>query len=309
MLFKNNVLSYAPFYADKKLTVEAVGDLCHHTPKAVTRTESWITDKLGYRNDVFVEQPDILFIGDSFVAGSSLSQDKTITNRLKSKLGNKQTVYNLAPCTFSQFIYYLKAGVIKKPKVLIFSIVERNVPANIASFKENKLRTKAIHVLQTGGLNMYIDKALKLYSLKWLQARMRGYTGEGFSAVGDSAMCFAQGKTQKHNPNDLAASLSVLKSYQDFCKAEGIRFIFMPMPDKESVYYELVPFAKQPDYLLQLDAMLQLEKIETIPTLKIYNNYRQANNTLLYHTDDTHWNATATDLIAGEIAKQLQSAR
>ena len=305
LLFRYNIFSYAPFYPDKKITTYSVGDLCHHTNKAVLKHESWITDKLGYRNDEFIEQPDILFIGDSFVAGSSLSQDETIFNRLKSKLNNRKKVYNLAPCAFSKFIYYLKAGIIKKPKLIIFSGVERNVPVSISSFNEYKIRTLGINVLKIGEMNMYIDKSLKLYSLNWFQARVRGFKGEGIPAADDSSMYFEQGKTQKHNPNDLSITASVIKSYKDFCHKQGIRFIFMPMPDKETVYYELVPFSKQSEYLFRLDSLLRRENIETINTLGIYNNYRKTHQSILYHTDDTHWNVKATDLIATQIAKQL----
>jgi len=48
------------------------------------KRENWITDKLGYRNDTFVQEADILFIGDSFIAGSGLSQDQTISSKVKT---------------------------------------------------------------------------------------------------------------------------------------------------------------------------------------------------------------------------------
>jgi hypothetical protein len=81
----------------------------------------------------------------------------------------------------------------------------------------------------------------------------------------------------------------------------------MPMPDKETVYYELVPFKEQPAYLHRLDSMLTAAGVRTIPTLDIYNEYRKTNSSLLYHLDDTHWNPNATTLISREIVRTLST--
>ena len=88
----------------------------------------------------------------------------------------------------------------------------------------------------------------------------------------------------------------------------GIDFLFLPMPDKETVYFELVPFIKQPNYLFKLDSILTNSNVATINTLKIYNEFRKENKSLLYHFDDTHWNSNATEIIANEITK-IQKAR
>ena len=79
-------------------------------------------------------------------------------------------------------------------------------------------------------------------------------------------------------------------------------FLYVPMPNKESVYYDFIPLNKQPDYLFKLDSILKEANVSTINTLEIYNNYRKINSALLYHLDDTHWNSKATDLVSKEIA-------
>ena len=78
------------------------------------------------------------------------------------------------------------------------------------------------------------------------------------------------------------------------------------MPDKESVYYELVPFESQPEYLHKLDSLLTSVGVPVIPTLKIYNEYRAKTDTLLYYPDDTHWNPVATSVMAGKVAEWYQ---
>jgi hypothetical protein len=114
------------------------------------------------------------------------------------------------------------------------------------------------------------------------------------------------GTSQKHQKDDLANTVNILISYKKYCDSLGIKFIFMPMPDKETVYYELVPFDEQPDYLNKLDSILNISGVSTINTLKIYNDYRKTNDNLLYHLDDSHWNSNATEIIALEI---IQKAR
>src|SRR6187399_1078878 len=84
--FATKIPHISTFYPDSKTFINATGELCHHTDKAIVKQELWITDKLGCRNDEFVEEADILFIGDSFLAGSGLNQNEILPNKLKSKL-------------------------------------------------------------------------------------------------------------------------------------------------------------------------------------------------------------------------------
>lgn len=303
--FASRVPHKNQFYPNSVTFMNAVGDLCHHTNKAIIKSEFWITDKLGFRNNEFIDKADVLLIGDSFISGCSLSQDETITNKVNSKVKNNIRVYNMAPSSFSKFIYYLKTGVIKKPKIIIFSIVEREIPKPINSIKKSKIK-KIIHeIIEFSNINVYIDKAFKLNSIKWLKSRINNSKGFGIPAKGDSNMFFLQGLNQKHKEGDLQITVNNLKLYKKYCDSLNIKFIYMPMPDKETLYYELVPFNKQPNYLFQLDSLLNFEGISTINTLKIYNEYKKTHSNLLYHLDDTHWNSNATELISNEIVRLI----
>ena len=74
--FVTRIPRVGDFYPNINLTVNAVGDLCHHTDNEIVKLETLKTDRIGYRNDVFIEEADILFIGDSFIQGSGLSQEE-----------------------------------------------------------------------------------------------------------------------------------------------------------------------------------------------------------------------------------------
>lgn len=302
--FTTKIPHYSTLYTNSKTFMNATGELCHHSNKAILKPELWITDKLGFRNNEFIDFADVFFIGDSFIAGCSLNQDDIISNKVKFKTNLK--VYNMAPSSFSEFDYYLKTGIIKKPKVIIYSIVERNIPNRIASMKRILFGNIAYHIFSFDNINVYLDKAFRFSSLNWLRARINGAEGVGLPAKGDSNMFFLKGTSQKHNDSDLQTTLNNIKTYKKYCDSLKIEFIFMPMPDKETVYYNLVPLAKQPSYLFQLDSLLNIDGISTINTLKIYNEYRNSNTTLLYHFDDTHWNSNGVELISDEIVKKIR---
>ncbi len=95
------------------------------------KSELWITDEIGYRNNKFIEDPDVLLIGDSFILGSSLSQDSTLTNLLMAKFNYKLKFYNLAPASFIDFKVLFDNKIIKKPKLIIFSMGERDMTNQI----------------------------------------------------------------------------------------------------------------------------------------------------------------------------------
>lgn len=297
------------WYPNVKSSMDAMGDLSHHTSKSVLKKEVWITDKLGYRNDEFVNQPDILFIGDSFAVGTSLTQEDIISNRVKAQFNNRIKVYNMSPNSMSGFDELLKTDVIKKPKTLIYIIVERNVPEAITPFAittKSKIKSKVKQLFGAGNLNVYLSKAFKFNSVKWLMARLHNSTGTGVPGKVNPDMYFFQGFSGQNSDKKLAATAETIISYKKYCDSLGIDFIFAPMPDKETVYYEFAGLKEQSKYLLQLDSLLQRNGVSTINTLKIYNDYKKTNQSLLYHLDDTHWNADATALIASEIVREMQ---
>lgn len=303
--FKTNILRSSSYYQNINSTMNAVGDLCHHTDHEILKLETWRSDKLGFRNNQFIQEADILFIGDSFVQGAGLNQEETISNKLVQKLGAKIKIYNMAPSSMSEFDSLIKCGIIQKPKLLVYSIVEREMPPKINLYSEKKARPKEIlrSILNVYDLNVFMDKALRRYSADWLRARIIKSKGGGIQSVGNSGMFFLSGISNGHDDGDLNTASEIIISYKKYCDALGIEFLFLPMPDKESVYYELVPFQKQPPYLFELDSILTNYDVATINTLKIYNNYRKENTALLYHTDDTHWNSNATEIIANEIVR------
>lgn len=304
-LIFSNLGANSPFYPNTTLEMNSVGDLCHHTKNSILKKENWKTDEIGFRNDQYIKEADVLIIGDSYTAGCSLDQTNTISNRI-CDIDRSLKVYNMAPSSITQFDKLLKTGKINKPKLIIFSIVERMVPAKISYYNINSKKEIIKEKLLNIKINAQIDYFLKFLPINWAIARVNGSSGEGIRGVNNSKMYFLRGTAQKHQKDDLANTVNTLITYKKYCDSLGIQFIFMPMPDKETVYYELVPFNKQPDYLFKLDSILNLSDVSTINTLKIYNDYRKTSDNILYNLDDTHWNSNATDIIALEIIRKVK---
>ncbi|MEO7768254.1 MAG: hypothetical protein ABIS01_12540, partial [Ferruginibacter sp.] len=235
--------------------------------------------------------------------------DDIISNRVKAKLNNQFKVYNMAPVSFSGFDYYLKKGFIKKPRLMIYSKVERFVSEPLILYDvrmDSKIKEKLAKVLELANMNVFIDKGLRHFSIEWMRSRIHGVKGLGIPAGrGNSNMYFLDTAFHEHREDDLHTTANAITSYKRYCDSLGIHFLYIPMPDKETVYYDLVPFPRQPDYLLQLDSMLQIAKIPTINTVKLYNDYRQKNSKFLYNLDDTHWNSNATELLSKEIVNEI----
>lgn len=308
LYFHTGVPTIAAWYQGYTSFMREPGDLCHHTDKAVFKDVTWKNDELGFRNDSFCRQPDILLIGDSFIAGCSLSQEEMLHSQISLALKDTVSVYNMAPWSLSGFDNLLLAGLIEKPRLLVFSIVERDLPEPLqkhekSAFSDIKMAVKK--AFRTGNINVYIDKALRRHSVSWLRARILGSSGKGVPGT-DTEMYFFQGAVVEGDDNKIESVVKVVSDYKNYCDSLGIDFIFLPMPDKETVYFDKVPLETQPHYLLRLDSLLSEKNIRTINTLQIYNDFRKSSETLLYHNDDTHWNINATRLIAAEIAEEYK---
>jgi alginate O-acetyltransferase complex protein AlgJ len=152
---------------------------------------------------------------------------------------------------------------------------------------------------------VFKDKISRLYSLQYVKSRVNGEHGKGVQGIIDSTMFFLNGKEQNYHYDKIIDVAITIQSYKEYCDSIGIDFICLPLPNKETVYFDKVPLKSQPDYLIRLDSVLVDKKIKTINTLELFNDYRASNASIIYHLDDTHWNARGVDLVSEKIAKYI----
>jgi len=305
LTLKTTIPHYGPFYPSREISSIEEGDLAYHTDFAVKKSVVWKTDQYGFRNDSVINSPDVVVIGDSFINGTGMSQENTFVNQLSKKTRLK--VYGLAPFTFTNWVNLVETGVIKKPKQLIFSCAEKVIPevydARVNNFsKKEQIKTW----IKKSNIAIPIDRFFRFYILEWLRAKINHSHGIGIQSSVFKKMFFLKGqKIHKRSNKELMNMVDAIVSYKEYCNSHQIKFLFLPMPNKESVYFDLVPLKDQPDYLIKLDSILKNKNICSVNSLSVFNKNRKANN-FLYHLDDTHWNEDGVKIIVEEVAKLLK---
>lgn len=293
------------FYPNQNSTRNEVGDLAHHTKWQISKENiNWVTDSLGFRNRKFTKNIDILFIGASNIAGSSISQENILSEVVGKKTGH--TTYNIAPSDFQDFVSLIKKGIISPPKILFYGNIERSIP----SFKKispkktisskQKLKNKLQKIVPVG-LSSNYDKLRKGNTKLFIKARLTNNVGKGIQSSIENKMFFLQGRKALIDDGNVAIkkTAEIIKSYSNYCDSIGVKFVFFPIPNKETIYFDLVPFKKQPTYLEDLIKELSKREVEVINTIEIFNLEKEHN--LLYHFDDSHWNENGINTISNKI--------
>jgi len=327
--FNYPYFSHSSFYPGQTITMTEVGDLGRHTSYQIEKLTTWQTDKLGFRNNVYIPNPDVLLIGDSFFAGSSLTQDSTIGNTLQRKLDSINIpdidkVYNISPVSFEKFDFFLKSQLLGKPRIIIFSMVERSIRSLKKYTYPEKLSVKerilneVIKIIPYQ-IPMYFDRLVKFNFLRFVSVKINPIELINYfkkTATKDvdvdryePKMLFLRNLETGNSFSDTVSTETVetLVSCQSYCDKMGIKLIFLPIPDKETVYYErTTQMNAQPSYLLKLDSAMQKNNIISLNTLNIYNAAKRFEpGKKLYLYDDTHWSPYGVNILANELLKEI----
>lgn len=290
--------------------VETGGDLTHDSSYAIPKRVKWITDRFGYRKrDSEGIKPKIVIIGDSNILSSRLTQEEMLSEVLEERL--KVPVYPYAPVgsinTFLKDLRFIK----DPPEVVILSSIEReilNMPLpkfpkrrqRFLTFYEWRDRIKQTEWVQAIGI--FLDRLIKMNMLHSFRVRIGNRPDRHFyhTPTKFGMMFFLQGEkaNQEVSIERLEKSVQTIEAYNQVLRRRGIRFIFLPIPNKETIYYEYLPQSKKPIFLEQLIRNLRKRDIEVVDTQKAFEDAYQNNGTLLYFLDDSHWNERAVQLAA-----------
>ena len=136
-------------------------------------------------------------------------------------------------------------------------------------------------------LPMTVDRMVKFNFLRWISVKINPNEWKNQIHVmshsekgSQQKMLFLKSPNEINNGKDTVSNkeINALLSYKTFCDKNGIVFIFVPLPDKETVYYDQLPgMKKQNTFLKKLDTAIQKKGIASINALEIFNTSKNTN--------------------------------
>ncbi|UCS91931.1 hypothetical protein KZP23_14490 [Echinicola marina] len=293
--YHKDLLTYGKFYQSQSLVMCERGDLSDGVDSISYSLNEWITDEYGFRNDEFIGKPDIVLLGDSFVVGTGLDQSELLSKQLSRLFGDRIKVYNMAPVPLRTLDIMVKKGLIEKPDILVYEFVEEMFPEPFVPYLSGKYDAIKVPIsawVNASQINMIWDKLIRLHWVHYFQHKILDEKLQ-YPNIGD--MYFYKGEAYRpFDENGRLQTLKSLKGYQEYCEQNGIELIVMPLPLKETVYFEDIQRPDLPQYLEGIHAGLDSLGIHHIKVLEAMLERGGE----YYQKQDTHWNAEGVSLAA-----------
>ncbi len=314
------------FQPSARIEMQEIGDLGYKSwVRALQhpRRARFTTDRWGFRNAEDIERPRVVVVGDSYVAGSGLSDEETLTARLSTYLGepvyNFGTQYLNGPALFLREERFAR----NKPAVVIYAPVARAIkprplfyrqwgkdeePQDLLSRQRRIGRAILEAVDRTNQDNGLVREARFLY--QGLLRALRGHPGEIQAPEGQPVLALSleeQNLYASAQQRDLDETLAMLATFDGVLRQAGVRLVFCPIPESGSIYPASFPVEQrrsiaQPSFL---DGLIAGARELGIEVVDLRTTYRQDPAPYLFQPDDSHWNARATDLAARALAQAL----
>ena len=304
------------FYPNMEITKTEEGDLARHTRFAVKKKVRWMTDRYGYRKkNTDLQKHSIVIVGESNIAGMGLTQEEILSEVLEDRL--KVSVYPYAPVGSINSFLKDERFIENSPDIVIFARIERELLGldSLKPMREKKWFPKLKGQIQRNrmiqSLAIPLDRISKMIMLHYFRASLRRSistpepVGVGPISSQYGPIFFIRGRRANEDVSKekLDETTQIIRLYHDAVRSRGIRFMFLPIPNKENIFYECLQ-TKRPVFLEQLISELKGHGIEAIDTQKAFEEAFQKKHVLLYHTDDTHWNGNGVK-IAADLIKEM----
>lgn len=328
----NQFFAGMPFYPSRKLEKQETGDLGHHTVYATAKHVAWETDAWGFRNGLNAGgKYDVVIVGDSFTAGSALSQDGMLSAQLEQSTDLRTYAY--APSTVKALLAERRFRTRPRPTV-VFQFLERELLFRILWLKEvvpleAADATDADEEAGTVERAWYstltaLDRYCKGMMLLWARARLNdSVSGLVYEAIGreyvkqpaatiaeDGETLFLLGSEANlalpQNLIDRATARIV--EFDRATRLSGYDFVVLATPNKENIYYDLLPDSRRPDFLDRVVTGARREGVDVVDLQPAFRSARKA-GVQLYHQDDTHWTAEGAGIAARALGERLLQKR
>jgi len=298
------ILSDKPFYSNMNLQRIEEGDLGHHTQYAIKKNITWKTDKYGYRGETNTQdQYDIIIIGDSNVVSPGVTQEEMLHNLLENKTGH--STYSLAPSTINTFIK-TKRFVKNNPQIIILLASERTLDT-LPKINES-ISVEGYYPIKEYLLDR-LDQGVKLNYIRkiFLEGERREFQKHLLISEDKGLIFFDVSLTkQRANEEKINRTIKTMREYDGYLGEREIKLIFIPIPNRETVYYGKIPLEvsqnyPQSNFTAKITQKLNEMNITSIDLLPAFQNSEE----LTYHRDDTHWNSEGIRITAELIVSTM----
>lgn len=286
-----------------------------------------------------VKNSDIILFGDSFISFN----DELLGYRLKHETGRSTsvTVYRVLksqggnnPLVMLSELQYVP----KNKSFLVWEKVERLIAQEIPKMapgpeesgvsREETLKEEP-SFFQTVDKNIeaiYLCKDKVEYTFlnfrgtRWLVSYLSTLRFFLFHELPDLTpkyslnpnMLFSYAEVNAHNlefsHEDIVAMADVIMEIREVLEREyNIEMIFLPIPDKYTIYGDLAGAGPYNNLIPRLETELERRGVPCVNILPDYMEFREKNdvNDLLYYPGDTHWNPTGVNIAADAVLTYL----
>ncbi|HBZ68782.1 MAG TPA: hypothetical protein DEP35_03135 [Deltaproteobacteria bacterium] len=315
------------FYPNLTVEMTEVGDLGFRAwiPSLQRpRAGLFSTDRYGFRNPQGIEQPRVVLLGDSFVAGSGLRDDQTLAAQLGRLLG--EPVYSVACETANSPSLYLSDPRFFEhpPRVVVFSPVNRLVmplrfheilplnrrpPREPRAWTLDSIAQELRHANQVLGRDNGLSRAMRY-----------GYNEIVYSVFGHPDVIVADGEPAIALPlqeqkcsltpeqRGLERAIATTKQFAQMIGTRGTTLVYAPIPDSAEVYPELFREDERDRCARPslFDVLVPEARAAGITAVDLRDVFRLNKTPYLYLRDDSHWNPRAVGLAAEALAEAIR---
>jgi hypothetical protein len=257
------------------------------------------TDADGFRaRAIEADSYPVLIYGDSTIFGAGLSDGETLPWRLAEI--TDMPVFNGARSSLSSVLAHPALG---KAEVVIDALTERNVYPRILKKRGipgpaayQPIARKDQTMTQAAGAIPPQRYSLPLILLKTAE-RMAGDL-KTWRKGGEEPYQF---KRHRARPEELDETVALIVARGKAIKARGMRYVFLPVPAKQTLYAEDVDDYSR-NFIPMLVARLRAEGVEAVDLATPFQAHKGEG---LFFPYDTHWNAKGAALAAKVMAEQL----
>jgi len=284
-----------PFLPNERITMLEQGDLGHHTPYAEFRRVSSETDASGFRVRPSSVAPELVLVGDSETVGSGLTQDETLAAVLGTAHGIAS--YPFAPADEVGFLGDPRLQ--QRPhRAVDIESAQRYVLAEFHAVRQ-PLRRKPVSSHALEKLEVELLRIQRLNALEYLRARVNGNFRPNTIVLAD--MLFWEPTVAAAPPEDVTAAASTFAQYARQLRARGMRVAVLVVPNKETIYSDVLAGSPVPRLLPMLYSQLLGRGVDVLDVVPAFHEAREAGAPPFFR-DDTHWNTTGVRIAAAKIA-------